>query len=124
MLHDIRIPFTTTAGGAATEYPTFWPGASRVLAVVYDRGDVDTGADLTLSYDRYDVVETVLTITNAGTSDVIWYPRRIVQDNVGADLTGLAGGDVEPYLLMGRPKLVVAQGGATKTGALILVVQV
>lgn len=124
MIHDIRIPFTTTSGGAATEYPTFWPGPSRLLSVMYDRGNVDTGADLTLSYDLYDVVETLLTITNAGTSDVVWYPRRVVQGATGVDLTGTSGGDTEPYLLMGRPKLVVAQGGATLTGAIILVVQV
>lgn len=124
MLYDIILPFTTSAGGAATVNPVFWPGPARLLAVLYDRGDVDAGADLTISYDLYNVLETMLTITNAGAADAVWYPRRIVQGNTGADLTGTAGGDVEPYLMMGRPKLVVAQGGATTTGAVILVVQV
>ena len=123
MLHDIVLPFTTTAGGAATVTPAFWPGPSKLLAVLYDRGTVDAGADLTISYDLYDVVETLLTITNAGAADVVWYPRRVVQGNTGANLTGLAGGDVEPYLVMGRPQLVVAQGGNALTGAVILVVQ-
>ena len=122
MLKDTRFTFTTDASGDATVYAEKWAGPCRLLSVMYDYGDAATGADFTFSYDEYNVVETVLTITNAGVADVVWYPRRIVQDNVGANLTGTAGGDTEPYIILGRPKLVVAQGGNVKTGSVIWVV--
>ena len=122
MIKDVKFTFTTDASGDVTANPDFWPGPCRLLSVMYDYGDAATGADFTFSFDRYDVVETVLTITNAGIADIVWYPRRVVQGNTGTNLTGTAGGDVEPYIILGRPKLVVAQGGNAKTGAIIWVV--
>lgn len=122
MIKDVRFTFTTDASGDVTAYPLFWPGPCRLLAVMYDYGNAATGADFTFSYDLYDVVETVLTITDAGVADIVWYPRRLVQGNTGADLTGTAGGDREPFIVLGRPKLVVAQGGNAKVGVVIWVV--
>mgnify|MGYP001582439925 FL=1 len=121
MLKDVTFNFTTDALGDATVNPVDWYGPARLLSIMYDYGNAATGADLTFSYDLYNVVETVLTITNAGVADAVWYPRRVVQGNTGANLTGAAGGDTEPYIILGRPKLVVAQGGNAKTGAIIWV---
>jgi hypothetical protein len=120
-LQEMRIPFTVDASGDAVVYgerPVF----ARLIAVFYDRGDMDTDTDFVLTTDRYDVVEDILTITNAGTSDVIWYPRRLVQGGAdGANLTGTSGGDREPYLIIGRPKLTVDEGGSETSGAFILI---
>lgn len=123
MLVDILIPITTDASGDSTDYPGDWPAIGYLECVLYDAGDFDTGADFTLSWDRYSVAETVLTVTNAGTADDIWYPRRAVDDNAAAAQT-LADGDWTRFLILGRPKVVTAQGGNAKTGALIWVVEV
>jgi len=119
-LKDMRIAITVDASGDLVTYgekSIF----GRLIAVLYDRGDMDTGTDLTLTWDSYPVTETILTITNAGTADKIWYPRRLLQGETGSDLTGTSGGDREPFIIMGRPKLTVDEGGASKSGALILV---
>lgn len=120
MLHDMKLSFTTDSDGNAVVYGERTI-KGRLIAVMYDRGDMVTGADLTLTWDRYGVTETVFNPTNVGTADFISYPRRLVQDAADGDLTGAAGGDREPYLILGRPKLTVAQGGDIKSGALILI---
>ena len=121
-LKEMRIPFTTDTSGDAVVYGERSVFA-RLIAVLYDRGDMLTGADLVLTADQYAVVETILTITNAGVTDKIWYPRRLVQGETGADLTGTRGGDREPFLIIGRTKLTVDEGGSTKSGALILILE-
>ena len=122
-LNEMRIEFTVDASGDAVVYgerPVF----ARLIAVFYDRGDMDTGTDFILTTDRYPVVEAILTIADAGTSDVIWYPRRLVQGGAdGANLTGSSGGDREPYLMIGRPKLTVDEGGTSTSGAFILILE-
>lgn len=121
-LSELRIPFTVDASGDAIVYGERSVFA-RLIAVLYDRGDMDTGTDLVLTTDQYDVVETILTITNASTSDIIWYPRRLVQGATGGDLVGTSGGDRESYLMIGRPKLTVDEGGISKSGAIILILE-
>ena len=122
MLSELRIPFTTDGSGDAVVHGSRSVFA-RLIALFYDRGDMDTGTDLVLTTDQYDVVETIFSVANIGTSDKIWFPRRLVQNNAGVDLTGTQGGDREPYLMIGRPKLTVDEGGATKSGALILILE-
>ena len=116
----MRIEFTTDSDGDAVVYGESSIFA-RLIAVFYDRGDMVTGTDFVLTTDNYDVVEAILTITNAGTSDVIWYPRRLLQGETGSNLTGTTGGDRDPFLMIGRPKLTVDEGGDSKSGAFILI---
>lgn len=120
-LKDMQIAFTTDASGDSTDYGEK-AICGRLIAVLYDRGDVVTGADLTLTTDRYGVVTTLLSVTDAGTSDLYWMPRTPSQDNTGTAVTYDGTNEIyEPFLIIGRPKLTVAQGGATKSGAVILV---
>lgn len=119
-LKEMRIPFTVDATGDAVVYGS--RGIfGRLIAVFYDRGDMDTNTDFILTTDNYPVVEAILTITNGGTSDVIWYPRRLAQGNTGSDLTGTTASDFEPFLMIGRPKLTVDEGGNETSGAFILI---
>lgn len=119
-LTELRIPFTVDASGDGVVYAER-PVFGHLIAVLYDRGDMDTNTDYILTTDRYAVVETILTITNAGTADKIWYPRRLVQNQTGGDLTGTAGGDREPFMMLGRIKLTVDEGGTSTSGAFILI---
>jgi hypothetical protein len=123
-IEEIRIPFTTDADGDAVVYSER-PVFGRLYAVCYDRGDMVTGTDLVLTTDRYDVVVGLFTKANMGTSDLYFYPRTVVhKDTDGAALTGTAGGDRVMHVLAGRLKLTVDEGGATKSGALIVIYEV
>lgn len=123
MLTELIIPFTTDANGdvvVEAERSVF----AKVFAVLYDAGDVATGADIDITaVSGSDVTENILETTNIGTSDLIIYPRRLVQNNAGSDLTGTSGGDREMYFLNGTPQVTVDEGGATKTGAIILILE-
>ena len=119
----MRIPFTTDTNEDAVVYGERSVFA-YLFAVQYDRGDMDTGADIDLTtVDGSLVVENALETTDIGTSDLIIYPRRLVQNNTGGALTGTAGGDREMYLLIGKPKVTVDQGGSEKSGAIILILE-
>lgn len=121
-LRDVRISFTSDSSGDIVAYGETVVFA-RLIAVMFDSGDVDSGADFVLTTDRYDVVEAILTITAVGSTDKIWYPRRLRQGETGSNLTGTHGGDREPFLMIGRPKLTVDDGGDVKSGALILILE-
>ena len=109
----IQLAITTDADGAATvtgsEFCTGW-----LYGLRYVPGTIATGGDLTISWTLGSNAQTILTITNAGTSDVSWYPRS---SSCGA--TGTSNSDnliMVPFF--GLPKVVVAQGGNGGAGSL------
>ena len=121
-LKEIRMEITTDSSGDAVVYGS--PSVvAKLIGVIFDSGDMDTGADYTLTTDQYPVVETIFYIENGGTSDLIWYPRHLSQTDTGGDRTDTAGASRVPPLMLGRPKLTVAQGGNKKSGAWILVLE-
>jgi hypothetical protein len=88
--------------------------------VDYLPGTTETGATFTLTSEG-NVTTTIVAKANAGTSNVRFYPRIVVNGNTdGAALTGTAGGDRTPILAAGRLKAVIASGGATKAGSAIV----
>lgn len=122
-LTEMRIPFTTDGDGDAVVYGERSVFA-KVFAVFYDRGDVVTGADIDITAINGSLVtENILETTDVGVSDLIIYPRRLVQNNAGGDLTGAKGGDREMYFLNGTPQVTVDEGGATKSGAIVLILE-
>lgn len=123
MLTEMRIPFTTNSDGDAVELGNRSVFA-KVFAVFYDAGDVDTGADIDVTAINGSLVtENVLETTNIGTTDLIIYPRRLVQNNTGGNLTGTHGGDREMYILNGTPQVTVDEGGSETSGAIILILE-
>ncbi len=122
-LTEMRIPFTTDANGDVVQDGDR-SVLAKVFAVQYDRGDVDTGADIDISSVNGSlVVENILETTNINTSDLIIYPRRLVNNNTGTALTGTAGGDREMYLLIGTPRVTVDEGGNATSGAITLILE-
>ena len=112
-LFTVSTTITTTAGGAATVYL-----GSKIrgllVSMKYSPGDIATGADLTITGDTSGV--PILTVTDAGVSDVFYYPRALTN----AVATAAAGSTSSEFipLVRDRIKVVVAQGGATKTGTI------
>ena len=119
-LRHQRIPFTSDSDGNVVAYGETGVNG-YVMAIFYDFGDIAADADFVITYDQgYGVAEAILTLTDQAAADAWFYPRRLVQDEAGADLTGAAGGDRVPYLMMGRPKITGAQAGDIKSGAFII----
>ncbi len=117
MLHKYTIPIVTDSSGDAVVY-SLRSVTGRIVALKYAPGDIDTGAGLVVTGETSEVA--VLTKASAGTSDVWYYPLALsnkVSDGAASAIT-----EVPVYLFSERLKVVVASGGATKTGAISIVV--
>jgi hypothetical protein len=92
----------------------------KLYAIEYRPGSIVTGATLTVTCES-DSSKALLTKANAGTSNVVFYPRDLVHGVAdGAALTGTAGGDRTLPILNGALKAVIASGGATKAGSAVV----
>lgn len=115
----VALEITTDASGdASATSPNSVMGTLR--SVAYLPGSIDTGATITVTCEG-PVSKTLLVKASAGTSNVTFNPRDLVHKTEdGAALTGTAGGDRVSPVLDGKIKLVVASGGDTKTGKIIV----
>lgn len=124
-LDVIRLIGTTSSGGALTVDHT-QPVLGTLYMVEVIDGTFDDGVDWTITVQgvpgEQSAATTLLTLTDSN-SDARFYPRTAAHGPTGSALTATAGGDnVEP-IVAGTPRLVVAQGGDTKTGGVILYVR-
>lgn len=119
MIRDITLSFTTTAGGAAT---TISPEtvSGRLVGIEASISAMDAGSDYTVSITSSPggVDRTLFTLTNSNTN--AWYDVR----GLGSDAAAASTAEFIHPLAIGAPKVVVAQGGATKTGKMILYFEV
>jgi hypothetical protein len=113
MLIDVTATITTDASGDATVYlGTRLRG--RVHALKYAPGTIDTGGDLTITGETTGV--PILVKANAGTATVWFYPRELV--SLHTDGSDASDAFTDIHVLNERIKVVVAQGGNAKTGAI------
>ena len=112
---DAYLKTTTNGSGTATEdYDSSVKG--WLVALDYEPGTFDTGATITISDVTPTATHTIYVKASAGTSNVRKYPRTLEQlDTDGSDLATYTF-----PLLVGVPRLTVASGGDTKTGAVRL----
>jgi len=119
-MRSITLNLNTHAStGAATtngERPVF----GKLYAIEYRPGTIATGATLTITCEGY-ASKPLLTKATAGTSDSWYYPRDLVHAVAdGAALTGTSGGDRCLPILNGIPRAVIADGGNSKAGTVVL----
>lgn len=115
----VRLDWTTNASGAATTNGTFTIHG-ELYAIDYLPGTTDTGATVTVS-DIGFMTHTLLLKLSAGTSNLRFYPRDLVHKTEdGAALTGTAGADRAQPLLAGVPRVLIASGGNTMSGSVII----
>lgn len=112
-----KVSIVTDSGGAGTGFINargYLNALHFALAT-----PATTGVDITVAKPAETakglLAETVLTLTDAGTADLIKYPRHAVHGGTGTALTATAGGDNEKFQVNGRLEFTIAQGGATKT---------
>lgn len=117
MFSSAKVDILTDASGNATVYLA--PSINRnlngfLVCLKYTPGTIATGADLTITGETSGI--PILTITNAGTSTVFYYPRALL--NAVADGTaGSAGSEFIP-IKDERIKVVIAQGGNGGAGSI------
>lgn len=121
-MKDIVLALNTgVADGAATTLaPTGVIG--ELYAILYIPNNIATGATLTVTCLGIDGSEKpLLTKTSAGTSNTWYYPRDLVHAVAdGAALTGSAGGDRCYPIIAGVVKAVIASGGNSKVGKVVI----
>lgn len=121
MFSSAKVDIVTNSSGDATVYlaPSINRGLNGFLVLLkYNPGNIDTGADLTITGDSSGI--PILTKANAGTSIAFYYPRALL--NAVAD--GAEGASPSEFIPIRdeRIKVVVANGGDTKTGSIEAVV--
>ena len=113
------VSVTTDGAGAATSYSPVVTG--RLLAIHYVKTDFTDGVDFTITAEA--TGESLWTGTNVNASVAV-YPRGPQHDLVGAARLYAAAGQAVADLIglaNDRVKIVIAAGGATKTGAFHIV---
>lgn len=117
-MKQIRVDLTTNGSGAATGFGKSLAGIGTVYAVQLVDGTFDDGVDVTVTFENSDLSIPVLVKADFNTDQIV-YPR--VLQALNTDGTALTT-HCEP-LAFGRPKVVIAQGGDTKTGSVVLYIR-
>lgn len=121
-MYDIHVLKGTTASDGSATADTR-PITGEVLFVEVDGAALDNGADLTLkpvttkADGTEELGESIVNNGDVGNSTMdTLYPRRLAQDNTGADLTVATGVKVSlPYFVAGwKLRATLANGGSTK----------
>jgi len=116
--HTVAV--TTDGSGDSTDYTPVVTG--RVIAIIYTKTDFAAGVDFTITAEGS--TEGLWTEVNVDASKTV-APRQPTHSQVGvASLYAAAGEPVEDhiYLANDRVKIVVANGGTTKTGSFDVVI--
>ncbi|RYE84285.1 MAG: hypothetical protein EOP19_11935 [Hyphomicrobiales bacterium] len=109
-----KVTVTTAADGSATAYSPRLSG--KVHSIHYVKGDFTDGVDFAITSEA--TGEGLWTESNVNASTVR-YPRAATHSNAGVAALFAAGGTGvldKPGIANDRVKIVIAQGGAAKTG--------
>lgn len=112
-IQRIAIPLATNSGGACTAYsPTAIAGLVIGYYLDIGAGGTALAATTDVTVSEEDTASTILTLTNVAASARV-RPRVATHDD-----TGTVTGALDAPAVVGRLKVVVAQGGDTRSGTL------
>lgn len=114
------VTVTTASDGSATAYTPYLSG--YINAIEYIKTDYTDGVDFTITAEA--TGETIWTEANVNAAKVC-LPRAATHSTAGVAALYASGGTaVLERIALGRDrvKIVLAQGGATKTGAFHVIV--
>jgi hypothetical protein len=112
----IRLAGTCSAGGVLAKV-TGQNVTGYIEKVEMDYVDGDTGADLTFTVEGI-TSQALLTVTNAGTADAVWYPRHT--GNKAADASAYTNWATKHFLNAESVGVSVAQGGNAKDFVMLI----
>lgn len=119
-IRRFNVSVTTAADGSATAYSPYLSG--YIHSIQYVKTDFADGVDFTITAET--TGETIWTESNVNAA-VVKAPRQATHSTAGvAALYAAAGTAVNNRIALSRDrvKIVIAQGGATKSGAFYIVV--
>jgi hypothetical protein len=114
-IFPIKLSFTTDTGGAATTLFEDNDIFGLLYAVQLIDGDLADGVDVTLTAEQGDLSIPLLAKVDFNTDQMV-YPR--VLEALNTDGTALTTHCMP--IVIGQPKVVIAQGGESKSGAVVL----
>lgn len=115
-----RLNATTDTNGDATTNDTL-SIFGFLYAVETIDGSLDDGVDVVLSVQSTESGTALTLVTGTDwNTDAMYYPRHVIHSEALAALTGTSGGDRAMPVINGTLRIVIAQGGNTKTGGLIV----
>lgn len=120
-IQRFTVPVTTDGAQAATAYTPVFSG--KIVQIRYVKTDFTDGVDFTITLEG--TGETVWTESNVNASKTV-APRQATHDTVGVASLYAAGGEpVEDKIAVAndRVKIVIAAGGAAKTGTFHVLVE-
>jgi hypothetical protein len=120
MIRRFEVTVVTDGAGAATAYTPYLSG--YVHTVEYVKTDYTDGVDFTITAEA--TGETIWTQADVNAA-AVKAPRQATHSTAGVAALYAAGGvAVNERVALGRDriKIVLAQGGATKTGKFIFII--
>ena len=114
------VSVTTDSSGDSTDYTPVVTG--KIINVIYAKTDFADGVDFTITTET--TTQNLWVDTNINASETV-APRQPTHDSVGAASLYAAGDEpVEDYIyaVNERIKIVVDDGGDTKTGAFTVII--
>ncbi|MBB3591721.1 hypothetical protein FHX08_002065 [Rhizobium sp. BK529] len=121
-MRRFKVPVTTDGSGNATAYSPRLAGKIHSIQYVKDGANAYTdGVDFTITAN--DTGENIWTEANVNAS-AVRYPRAPTHTQAGAAALFAAGGTpvLDRIGVVDKLKIVLAQGGANKTGAFHILV--
>ena len=119
-VRKFTVPVTTIADGSATAYSPYLSG--HLESIQYVKTDFANGVDFTITADV--TGETLWAESNVDVA-AVRRPRAATHTTAGVAALYAAGGTaVNDKIALGRDraKIVIASGGATKTGSFVITV--
>lgn len=116
----LKLSTHVSAGTASTTGECAILGELKKIS--YVPGTIDNGATLVVTCVGFQgASQALLTKATAGTANVDFYPRELVNAVAdGAALTGTAGGDRTCPIVSGVPLATISSGGNSKVGYVVL----
>ena len=119
-VRKFTVPVTTIADGSATAYSPYFSG--HLESIQYVKTDYANGVDFTITAD---VTGETLWAESDVNAAAVRRPRAARHSTAGvAELYAAGGTAVTDKIALGRDraKIVIAAGGATKTGSFVITV--
>ena len=119
-IRKFTVSATTNGSGAATVYSPYLSG--YIESIQYVKTDFADGVDFTITAEA--TGEAIPSLTDQNTATTV-RPRAATHSTAGvAALYAAAGTAVNDRIALGRDrvKIVIAQGGDTKTGSFVITV--
>ena len=119
MIIAVTATISTVGDGSATAYAGK-NVTGHILAIQYAFGDIANTADFTITGETTGL--EILTYANVPAANDTFFPRVIARQHTdGAAIASTNGGP--PFVCDERIKVVVAQGGASKSGTMTFYVE-